>query len=253
MQGQHRPKLLAMTLLLAAPATGPAERIHGQDRQTQTHEVQIATAIDALGAEQYDVRTSAYRTLAELGIRAAPALLKRRLDPDPERRKRVADLLQAAYRFRVSNLSLNKASLAEACQSLTEASGVLVRAQGDARRPITLDLQNTSFWHAVLAICRKGRVGLAPYSASGEQWPRTGMQPDWMPGAASRKHPVVLGPQYRRPKNAFVDGPVLVLLKARPIDRERAVLLSMQLRYVPDLPLRALTRPPITDARDHEG
>ena len=74
-----------------------------------------------------------------------------------------------------------------------------------------------------------------------------------MPGATSKKHPVILGKQYPRPKNAFVDGPVLVLLKARPIHGERAVLLGMQVRYVPDLPIRALTKPPITDARDHEG
>ena len=253
MQKQGTPKLLAVTFLLASSASAPVGRGHGQDLATLEPEAQIETAIDGLDAEQLDRRQSAYETLTELGIRAAPQLLKHRLDPALERRRRIADLLRKAYRFQISALSLDKASLPEACQTLTEVSGVHVRAEGEARRPITLDLKNISFWEAVIAICQNGRVGLAPHSASGEQWPLTGLLPEWMPGATSKKHPVILGKQYPRPKNAFVDGPVLVLLKARPIHGERAVLLGMQVRYVPDLPIRALTKPPITDARDHEG
>lgn len=190
------------------------------------------------------VEAGEFEKLARAGIRAAPALLHHRQTQPAERQARVASLLRRAYRFEIGSFVLKGVTLAEACRRLAEASGVTVRAEGEAARPITVKLEDATFWEAVLAICEAGGVGLAPHHV---RFDRT----KWLAG--HRGNPVTIGPAHPRPKHVFTDGPVLVQLAAKEIAGERAGTLEVRVRYVPELPVRAMTVPHFRDGRDWEN
>lgn len=202
-------------------------RAQGIPKQLQAAEWADARAIHA--AAEGDLAA-----LVDIGIRAAPVLIHERETLDPGRDERVKQALEAIYRFRVDSFGLKDATLAEACRKLTEVSGVTVRADGKAAKPITLAMRDTGFWEIVLEICRKGDVGLAPHY-------REHRHDTWMPGF--RGSPVILGGTHPRPTHAYADGPVLVQLSASEIGGERAGKLEITARYVPEVPVRAVSLP----------
>ncbi|MDH3592283.1 MAG: hypothetical protein OER88_10420 [Planctomycetota bacterium] len=236
-------RILALSLMLAAAAQAGEwpEAMRGQkwaDRGAMA-------LIDQLGDADTRKRALARTELRARGFRALPALLHRQSDPDPARRRAVAKLIGSLYSGAVPRFAVKDATLVAACAELERISGLRVFAKGQAARPITLDLPSGSFWTAVLAICKKGGVGLAPHFRS-NRYDRD-LAP-YLPFVSAR-----LGREFPAPKNAYVSGPVLVQLDARAIGGERAGTLEISVRTLPRVPVLASARPRMSNGIDWES
>ncbi len=129
----------------------------------------------------------------------------------------------------VSSFALEEVSLDQACARLSAATGLPVEARGEARRPISVDLERVGFWQAVLAVCEAGEVGLEP----------------------SSQGTVVLGAQWDLPA-AEADGVVLVLARGGGVRGERSGTLDIALRLAPGFEVVGAAAPDFSGGTDHE-
>ncbi|MCA9320199.1 MAG: hypothetical protein KDB53_05670 [Planctomycetes bacterium] len=205
--------------------------------------------VDRLGsASEGDARDQ----LARHGIRAAPELT---LATDAEKDDARRGLLREAYAFELPGFAMQGVTLSEACRRLTEISGVEVQADGEGDARFNLVVTPGSFWSAVLEVCHAAGVGLAPHygPAADDQLHSSYGGDPFVPGTVSRDHPVILGPSHPVPRNAAVDGPVLVSAEFRRIPGERAATMTLVVRYVPDLAPWRMTVPTFIEGSSGDG
>lgn len=138
----------------------------------------VPRLIDQLGSADFAEREAATRALAEAGAPALPALREAAVSPDPEVRRRAADLarlvekrleadrLLAPKRVR---LVFQETPVPEAVAEVARRTGFAVQLQGDTgkltHRRLTFDTGTLPFWEAFDLFCGKAGVaepGLLP-------------------------------------------------------------------------------------------
>jgi hypothetical protein len=131
----------------------------------------IPRLIDQLGSADFAEREAASRALAEAGAPALAALREAGVSPDPEVRRRAADLArQVERRLEAERLLLPRrvrlvfqdTPVPEAVAELARRTGFAIPLQGetDKLRPrrLTFDSGTLPFWEAFDLFCRKAGV-----------------------------------------------------------------------------------------------
>ncbi len=202
------------------------------------------TLIDQLAHRESGVRRRATDRLRALGPKAYPLTLHRANDLNPQIRRALASLWDP-FPGALRGFFVEDVSLREACARLTAHTGFLVTADDEGTARVTVKIESGSVWDAVVALARAAHVGLKPHHQtfrSISSWP-----------AGVRGDAIVLGSKFPRLKNAHVAGPVLVQLSAHALDGERAGVLRITMRTLPEVPILGVTKPIFDNAEDGEG
>jgi hypothetical protein len=123
----------------------------------------VAALIAQLGDPQFRVRQSAGRALEAIGEPALPLLREASKNTDEEIRRRAEVLCERMERAAL--LSPRRVSLAFANQpietvvkEIARQTGYQLQYQGGAKRKVTIDLENATYWEAIEQLCRDGQL-----------------------------------------------------------------------------------------------
>lgn len=130
-------------------------------------DARIRELIDDLGNDRIQVREKAALELADRGKAAIPALERLKLSGDVELRSRAGNILKRIAEGEVIarhwrrgpriTLSATRQPLASVLESLaTQGRDTFKIDTDDLQEPVTLDLQDMTFWDAVESVCRAG-------------------------------------------------------------------------------------------------
>jgi hypothetical protein len=221
---------------------------------------QIAAWIKELGDESFAVREQAGKALVEAGRSALEALTEALKDPDPEIRRRAAEVaerieINAALAPTRITLALRDVPVPEAVAALGKQSRIkleLIPQQGPARqqleqKKISLSLDDVPFWEALERLCKA--TGLT-YASQG---PRTLLlqqgegAPPRVPTAASGPFRLrVTALNYYR--NLNLAGPPTGVP-----GRTEQLTMQMDVLAEPHITVLGIGSPQLTEARDDNG
>jgi hypothetical protein len=128
----------------------------------------VTKLVGQLGSNRYDEREAACQALEALGPAALDGLRKAVASRDEETRRRAIDLVQRIEKRlesarliqpKLVHLVYKDTPLTEAVQDMVRKSGFQIQLEGDqtkfAKRMITLDTGEVTFWQAVDQFCQK--------------------------------------------------------------------------------------------------
>ncbi len=187
----NRCLLPALALGLTLVLSSPPQAVHAVgDKGDKADRVQ--QLIQQLGSPKFAVRDRAKKELESMGPAALEALRKAAKSEDMETSRRAGELvrkledkmtLDSMLQPKKVNLKLKDVSVMAAVDELSKQSGYPIQVDGDrtqlAKRKITLETGETTFWQAFDQLCQKGGLSevTPPYNPSG-YYPRPiGRQP----------------------------------------------------------------------------
>lgn len=135
------------------------------------------TLVMRLASERYAEREEAARALEALGERALPALQAALQGDDPDVRRRARDLIRRIERRRETDrlraptrvlVSAHGQSLEAVAAELGRLGGVAIKVTGEAaRKPITWESGEVTFWEALDRLCATAGVAEEPPTPAG--------------------------------------------------------------------------------------
>jgi len=164
---RNRCLLLALALGLTLVLSSPRQTVDaagGDDKGERAQQL-----IKQLGSTKFAVRERAKKELESMGPAALEALRKAARSEDMETSRRAGELVKKMedklsfdnmLQPKKVNLRLKDVSVMEAIEELSKQSGYPIQVDGDrtplAKRKITLETGETTFWQAFDQVCQKG-------------------------------------------------------------------------------------------------
>ena len=247
---------VAISLVLVAATAAQPKPAESHPKPGPT----VEQLVSQLGDREFRVRDQASKAIAALGIDALPALQKSRVNPDPEIRRRLDELippLERAITLQSKQISLHMTNkpIKDIIAELNKQTGYkLMTMDGGTsndKAVYTFNFDKLSFWEAMDKISEATGL-LLQHGYWGDDNLRLSMQDSYVPFNHNNGAFKVMatGFSYNRSNN-FGQLPRNPANAGQPISE--SLTISMSIASEPRLPILAVKQLKFTEARDEEG